>query len=39
MHELRNDLFKVREQLLFKVHIEKMLNWHDIYTKKNRVTC
>lgn len=25
MHELRNDPFKAREQLLFKVHIEKML--------------
>lgn len=34
VYALRNDISKVGEQLFFKVHIEKMLNWH-IYTKNS----
>lgn len=38
MFALRNDIFKVGEQLLLKVHVDKMLNGHNIYTQKNKVT-
>lgn len=38
VYVLRNDISKAGEQLLFKVPIEKVPNWHNIYTKKNRVT-